>query len=158
MNRILLRNLNQKDLPDFLEMIQDSEVMKFIGPRYRGLTLDEAQEAFQGEISSPSRYVVALKSTDEFIGLCGIKFFDGIPDFAVFLRRKFWGQGYASEACRAAAENLKDQIAPDQIEVFILKANQASLALAKKMGWVPQEEAIRENELGYVLKSQEESS
>jgi ribosomal-protein-alanine N-acetyltransferase len=151
-SRILLRRLKRDDFSAVLEMFQDFNVMQFIGPRYRGLNINEAQESLKNEFEKPARYVVALKSTDEFVGFCGIKFFDEIPDFSVILRKIFWGRGYAAEACQATFEIIKNETYFDRVEVFIAKNNKASLALATKFGWSLLQEITKEEQVGYLCR------
>ena len=148
MSRIVLRNLGPEDKQAVIEMLLDPEVMRFLGPR-RALDTSEALEWFQTEIEKPSRFVVALRNTNELIGFCGIKNLDGVIDFGYFLRKSFWGKGYATEACRAAILALKEKVNFDEVQVFIAEANEASLAIAKNLGWQQLQEATKENETGY---------
>ncbi|WP_019614765.1 GNAT family N-acetyltransferase [Psychromonas ossibalaenae] len=151
MNRIIFRKLGQNDRSKVLEMLQDSEVMQFIGPR-RALNKTEALEWFQNEYEKPSRFPVALKATNEFIGFCGIKHIDGVLDFGYFFRKSFWGQGLATETCKLAIEDLEKEIDFNKVLVFIAKANDASLVLARKLGGHPLQEVIKENEPGYYYR------
>ena len=61
-------------------MLGDPQVMRFLGPR-RALAEDEADSWFESALSNPTRFAVANADTDEFIGFCGIKQMDGVPDF-----------------------------------------------------------------------------
>lgn len=150
MNRVILRSLEKHDLLPVLEMLQDPEVMHFLGPR-RALEYDEAMEWFNNELESPSRYVVALSDTNEFIGFCGIKNLDGVMDFGYFFRKSFWGKGFGTEACKLALSKLEDEVDLAQVKIFIAKANESSLAIARKLGWKKQEETIKENEQGFYF-------
>jgi len=151
MNRVILRKLDIDDRPNVLEMLQDAEVMQFLGPR-RGLSISEAQEWFQHEYENPSRFAIASKATNEFIGFCGIKNIDGVLDFGYFFRKSFWGQGLATEACKTVVQTLEKEVDFKEVEVFIAKANKASIAVASKLGWHMLKEATKENEPGYYYR------
>jgi [ribosomal protein S5]-alanine N-acetyltransferase len=72
MIRVRLRDLPQKDKMAFISMLQDPEVMRFLGPR-SALTEDEANSWFENTLANPARFAVAESETEEFIGFCGIK-------------------------------------------------------------------------------------
>jgi len=150
-SRIVLRALKVSDKANTFDLLTDADVMAFLGPR-RALDKKEAQQWFEGELASPSRYVVALKENNELIGFCGMKIIDGIGDFGYFFRQKFWGKGYASESCVLVINKLKEQIDVTTLQVFIADQNNASLALAKKLNWLLVSEAKKGNEQGYYFQ------
>ncbi|MCL6269357.1 GNAT family N-acetyltransferase [Sansalvadorimonas sp. 2012CJ34-2] len=134
MKRIRLRNLKESDKDNVFDLVQNPEVMRFIGPR-RALTDDEAQAWFTEQLTRPSRRVVATCDTNELIGFCGMKILEGVPEFGYFLRHKFWQQGYATEACRMVLQQLNLTIDISTLQTFIANDNTASIALARKLNW-----------------------
>ncbi len=85
---VKLRNLRHQDKEAVIAMLGDSEVMRFLGPR-RAQAENEADSWFENALANPTRFVVANADTDEFIGFCGIKQIDGVPDFGYFIRSEF---------------------------------------------------------------------
>ncbi|MCP5077449.1 MAG: GNAT family N-acetyltransferase [Psychromonas sp.] len=150
-HRVILRSLKTTDKSSVVVLLTDSDVMAFLGPK-RALDATEAQQWFESELASPSRYVVALKETNELIGFCGMKVIDGITDFGYFFRKAFWGQGYASEACLLAIEQLSNEIDITSLQVFIAKKNSASLGLAKKLNWFQLNDVVKNDEQGYYFQ------
>jgi len=85
---VKLRDLHQQDKAAVVAMLQDPQVMRFLGPR-RALSDDEANSWFESTLAHPSRFTIAESDTDQFIGFCGIKQIDGIFDFGYFIRSGF---------------------------------------------------------------------
>lgn len=155
--RIILRSLKATDKNAVFDLLTDPDVMAFLGPK-RALDQLEARQWFETELNLPSRYVVALKETDELIGFCGVKVIAGINDFGYFLRKKFWGKGYATESCLLVIEKLNEKLDVANMQVFIAKENWASLALAKKLNWQSLNETMINKELGYLYQINNEDN
>ncbi|PKG40143.1 GNAT family N-acetyltransferase [Psychromonas sp. Urea-02u-13] len=150
-NRVTLRTLKTTDAEAVFELLTDPEVMTFLGPR-RALSRNEAEQWFEAELTSPSRYVVALTSSDELIGFCGMKVIGDISDFGYFLRKKFWAKGYASESCLLVIAKLSEDFDISTLQVFIAKQNHASLALAKKLNWLRLCDTMKNDEPGFYFQ------
>lgn len=135
MNRIRLRRLLDADFKQVLELVQDPDVMRYLGNQ-QPLTHKEAVAWFNEEITLTTRFAIALADSDEFIGICGIKSKGELHDFNCFVRRAYWQKGYATEACHAfiAMANVIPEI--NEMEIFIANENHASQHLAKKLGYV----------------------
>lgn len=135
MASVTLRDLHRQDKVAVMVMLRDPLVMKFLGPG-RALTEEEAALWFESELANPSRFVIALAETDEFIGFCGVKEINGVLDFGYFIRSGFWGNGIAAKACELAVERLSAEIDLETVQVFIASANLASQRVAQKLGWL----------------------
>ena len=131
---VKLRDLHHQDRVAVIAMLQDPKVMRFLGPR-RALTDDEAELWFESALANPSRFAIAESDTDEFIGFCGIKQIDDVPDFGYFIRSEFWGSGIAAKVCELAVERLSSEIDLETVQVFIADENLASQRVAQKLGW-----------------------
>jgi [ribosomal protein S5]-alanine N-acetyltransferase len=150
-DRIILRSLRATDKNDVFDLLMDPDVMAYLGPK-RALKQNEAQQWFEDELLSPSRYVVALQGNDQLIGFCGVKVIAGINDFGYFLRKKFWSKGYASESCLLAIQKLQQEIDVSRLQIFIAKQNIGSLSLAYKLDWLQLSETIKDGEQGYYFQ------
>lgn len=149
MSIVNLRKIQERDRVDVYDLLTDPCVMRFIGPR-RALSLGEAKEWFDLEIKNPSRYVIATKGNDELIGFCGVKQINGVNDFGYFLRKKYWGNGYATEACKLVLHELSSQIDITAIEIFIASDNLASQAVANKLNWSQVKNTTKDGEAGHL--------
>ncbi len=148
---VKLRNLHYQYKEAVIAMLGDPEVMRFLGPR-RALAEDEADSWFESALTNPARFAVANADTDEFIGFCGIKRIDGVPDFGYFIRSEFWGKGIAAKACELAVERLSLEIDLETVQVFIADDNLASQKVAQKLGWQTTHNGSRDGEYGQYYR------
>lgn len=105
--RLLLRGLGQDDFEAYARMMADPEVARFLssGPvsrvdAWRGLASMIGHWALRGY----GMWAVERKSDGAFIGRAGLWNPEGWLGLEVgwALAREFWGNGYATEAARAA--------------------------------------------------------
>lgn len=98
--RLILRRYRESDLPDLFEYLSDPEVVRY--EPYPPKTLEEAREDLAWRISTEEMVAVELKPTGKMIGnvYLGRRDFQALEIGYVFNRR-YWGRGFAAEACRA---------------------------------------------------------
>lgn len=98
--RLILRRYRESDLQDLFEYLSDPEVVRF--EPYKPKTLEETREDLAWRISTDEMAAVELKSGGKLIGnvYLGWRDFNSLEIGYVFNRR-YWGQGFASESCRA---------------------------------------------------------
>jgi len=149
MSRINLRPLCEEDRKGVFDLLQNPQVMKYIGPR-KPLTDDKVNGWIKAELDCPTRFVVASCESGEIIGFCGVKEIDGVLDFGYFLREQFWNQGYAAEACSMALSKLSSTIDISEIEIFIALDNHASRGVAKKLNWSQLSQINKNGEAGHL--------
>lgn len=84
------------------------------------------------------RWAVHLKSTDEFIGWCGLKYLVETDEIDLGYRffKTHWGKGYASESARAVLDYGVNKLQLKNIIARAAKANTASINVIKKMGLI----------------------
>jgi RimJ/RimL family protein N-acetyltransferase len=103
--RLVLRELNIKDAPLLFALNEDPEVIKYTGD-VQFVSLKET-EAFLKNYSDYQRngfgrWAVVLKSSQEFIGWCGLKRdAQGLVDIGYRFFKNQWGKGYATESAAA---------------------------------------------------------
>lgn len=106
--------------------------------------LTSVAEARQAIIDYPDfrqhgfgRWACVLKSTDQIIGFCGLKYLDEFQAVDVGYRffPEFWGQGLATEACRASVEFGFTTLQLPRILAFAIAENKASIRVLQKTGF-----------------------
>ncbi len=143
--RLILRDFLETDQADLFEMDSDPEVHRYLGNR-PVKTSDEIkpviemvrQQYLDNQIG---RWIMVEKATGNVLGWAGLKYIrntmnstTNFYDVGYRLKQKHWGQGFATEAAKAALEfgfnelNLKEIIGITAIE------NQASANILKKIG------------------------
>ena len=147
--RLRLRPLHEPDRAAVHELLSDPQVMRFIGPR-RVMTTIEIDAWFATQLQDFAhgnrRHAVALRTTDEFIGMVGLQMGSTVNDFGYYFLRCSWGHGYALEACRAALAALQGM----ELEIFIAADNTASARVMTRLGHVATQQGTRHGEAGWL--------
>ena len=146
-DRLILRRWRPEDLGPFAEMNADLEVMKHM---QRTLTTAES-DAFAQRIEDEfdelgfGLWAVEVRSGASFIGFVGLH---RVPFDAAFtpavevgwrLARQYWGNGYATEAARAAVEFGYRSAGLDEVVSFTTPGNVASWKVMERLGMVRDE-------------------
>lgn len=139
--RLLLRRFSLEDAAFVMALVNDPAWLEHIGDR-NVRSLDDARAYLQkGALSMYERvgfgmYVVALKTSAEPIGTCGLIKRDGLDDIDIgfaFLPQ-FRGQGFALESAAAVLEHGKRDFGLKRIVAIVSPANQRSVRILEKIG------------------------
>ncbi len=139
--RLILREIRQEDLDDFLEIFSDPKVTKFVA---EGGAVADRNRAWRIMAGAMGHWVlkgfglwgVEEKSTGRLIGEVGIHCPEGFPsvEAAWTLGSASWGKGYASEAARRSVQYAFEVLDLDHIISLIDPLNVPSQSVAKKIG------------------------
>jgi RimJ/RimL family protein N-acetyltransferase len=138
-DRLVLRPLENGDVPGFVTIWSDSEFTRYIGGR---CDPDSVWHAMAGNIgcwvlTGVGPWAVVERSTGELVGRAGLWTEPGWPGIEAvwFIRRDRWGRGYAREAGTAAISWVFAE-RPHLAEVVsvILPENIASVRVAERLG------------------------
>ncbi|MDQ0466509.1 RimJ/RimL family protein N-acetyltransferase [Caulobacter ginsengisoli] len=139
--RLILRNWREEDVEPFAAMGQDPEVMRHFPAL---LSHDESVATFhraRGKIADRGYGFWALerRSDGVFLGFTGIQ--DYSPDLPLTgieagwrLARHAWGQGYASEAARAALAFAFETLNAPEVSAITATSNLQSQAVMRRIG------------------------
>jgi RimJ/RimL family protein N-acetyltransferase len=138
--RLTLRAFRESDATALHELSQDPEVMRYVGDR-RVPTLQESWRAIAGWLGhwamrGYGQWAIEERSSGRLIGRAGIinpVDWPG-PEVGYVLGKAWWGRGYATEAAQAAVDWGFEQIGFDDLLSLIDPANQASIAVATRLG------------------------
>ena len=83
------------------------------------------------------RWAILRADNAEFIGALGFNALGACSELAYHLHPSAWGQGFMSEACKAAVAWVEQSYGCAQIEAFIHPDNLGSIALAERLGLSP---------------------
>ena len=142
-DRLLLRNWTDGDRPLFHEINSDPEVMEFFAFRRDRVEADLMLDTIRDSIAKTGLgfYAIALKETDEPIGFCGLwrpKLEPFLPAGTIEvgwrLAKRYWGNGYATEAGRAALRHGFTEFDPSEIVSFAVTDNHRSTAVMLRLG------------------------
>ncbi len=137
--RLLLRELSVKDASHFYELNNDSEVLNFTGDEpFQNI---EQARAFLENYDHYSlygfgRWAVISKENESFLGWCGLNYSKELDEFDVGFRffRKYWNQGFATEAAQACVNYGISELKIPEILGRAMKKNAASIKVLEKIG------------------------
>ena len=137
--RLILREFDLSDAPDFYEMNLDNEVMKYTGG-VPFTSLEESEELIRNYDRYINhgfgRWTVVLKETNEILGWCGLKYIKSVDevDLGYRFKRKHWNKGYATEASIASLDIGFNEYDLDLIVGRTMVDNVASRKVLEKVG------------------------
>ena len=140
--RLVLRHWLDEDLESWVAMNRDPEVMEFFPSmlsREDGLAMAERIQRNLEE-SDRGLWAVEVKGGERFIGFVGLSIQDLGLDFTPCtevgwrLKRSAWGQGYATEAAKAALRYGLVQLDLEVIYSFTAATNLRSQAVMERIG------------------------
>ena len=143
-DRLRLRPWRDSDVDPFLAMSNDPVVMAHFPSLYTRDFVESNIARVQKHIDEKGYGFWALEEIGgaPFIGFCGISdvLFD-VPwkpavEVGWRLARNAWGNGYATEAARAAIGFGFRKLQLDEIVAFLLPMNQRSAAVCERLGMV----------------------
>ena len=138
--RLILRPFREADAAAFCGLMQDPDVVRFIGD---GLvpSAEDCWRAVAGWLGhwmlrGYGPWAVTDRQTGAFMGRAGIHFPEGWPgpELGYTFGKTFWGHGYATEAARAARDwAFTERDFPELISL-IDPMNTASIGVATRVG------------------------
>lgn len=169
--RLHLRKITAEDVVHyFIRLGSSEEVTRYmLFQPHRDISEAEAgiQKALRRyETKESYRWVIALKETDELIGVIDLLGFHAETkscSFAYMLGRDFWGKGYGTEALRAVFDFGFSKMELERIEADHMAENGASGAVMRNVGMTRQcvvpgkyeKNGIRHDAIGYVITRQQ---
>ncbi|TQV85290.1 GNAT family N-acetyltransferase [Aliikangiella coralliicola] len=139
-HRIYLAKFSELDVEGFFQLNADPEVIRYTGDapfknKKQVVELIEAYDHYQKY--GFGRWSVYSKKTNDYLGFCGLRFSDDSQevDIGFRLQRRFWGQGFATEAARLSLEIGFNQYHLSSIVGRAMRVNQNSHRLLEKIGF-----------------------
>ncbi|MGN6665454.1 MAG: GNAT family N-acetyltransferase [Trinickia sp.] len=141
--RLTLRPLRTEDAGPIFAMYSDVQFMRY-WPFPAMTHIEQAVEYLARRIQGSATeteivWAIELTCTRETIGTCCLFNADPVSrraELGFGLRRPFWGQGYMTEAARAAVECGFDVLRLHRIEAEIDPRNGASARVLERLGFV----------------------
>lgn len=157
--RLVVRYLEDADLPDFYAVCSDPVAMKYMGD---GEPLTEEQTALWIQ-KSKANYsdhafgcmAVISKQHNSFTGFCGLVYAPGSTDVEIIyaLAQPYWGQGLATEVAMSMLKFGLDQCNLPEILATIDPQNTNSVKVVEKLGMTFVGERIDEGDVPVLVYS-----
>jgi [ribosomal protein S5]-alanine N-acetyltransferase len=138
-SRLLMREFREEDAIGMYELNSDPDVIRYTGDD--PFASVEAAHAFIRKYDAYSttgcgRLTILLKGTMQYAGWCGLKYdpASSETDLGFRLNKKFWNNGYATEASLRCVEFGLTELKLDKIVGRAMQENNASINVLKKVG------------------------
>jgi ribosomal-protein-alanine N-acetyltransferase len=137
--RLVLREFDIDDAKSFYELNLNPNVIKYTG-NSAFKDIDEAKRFLENysdyKENGFGRWAVINKSTEEFLGWCGLKYDKKSDETDIGFRffEKFWNQGFATESAKACLKYGFENLNLTTIIGRAMKENQASIKVLEKIG------------------------
>lgn len=140
--RLLLRQWRGRDLPVFAKLNADPEVMAYFPKTLNSDESDAMAQKCESLISAKGWgfWATEIKESGEFIGFVGLHTptatlpFLPCVEIGWRLLRKYWGNGYASEAAKAALKYSFEILCLNEVVSFTTVSNTRSQAVMQRLG------------------------
>ncbi len=134
--QLQLKHILQSDAVHVAELLaEDSETVQMTKDLPNPCTLERANEWVRlRRKPGENVFAIQLYETGDFIGCVGIKQDEAVVNLGYWIGRKYWNNGYATEAAWAVLRNARTLgITEVQSEVFV--ENKASARVLEKLGF-----------------------
>lgn len=141
--RLILREFDEGDAESFYLMLSDPAVIRYTGDPGGGLTsVEQALEVLRSRPIADyrsygyGRWACVFKASCEVIGFAGLKYLPDLHevDLGYRLLPAYWGQGLATEACRAVLDYGRTRLGIGRIMALVDPENVASVRILEKLG------------------------
>ena len=139
--RLILRQWREADKAPFAALNADPAVMEFMPSRLTPKQSDAMIERFGAmlEMKGMTFYALEERASGQFLGAAGLFPVTQLPfapavEIGWRLRRQSWGQGYASEAARAALAEGFGPLGLDEIVAYTAAPNVRSQRVMERIG------------------------
>lgn len=156
-DRLLLREFDISDAESFYELNLNPNVIKFTG-NSAFKDIDEAKEFLENysdyQRNGFGRWLVINKSTQEFLGWCGLKYDEKLDETDIGFRffENFWNQGFATESAKACIDYGFKELNLKTIVGRAMKENLASIKVLEKIGLHYEKDFVFDGKDGVVYK------
>lgn len=139
--RLALREVERKDAPLILELMNEPAYLEHIGDR--GVrTIDDAVNYIEDKYTASyvrngyGLYLVELMESTTPLGVCGLVRREVIehPDLGFAYLRRFWGKGYAAEAAAAMLGYARDNLSLPIVYGLVSPNNIRSIRVLERLG------------------------
>ena len=140
--RLRMRQWRESDREPFAAMNADPAVVEFFASPPSRAASDASIDAWQAQFAAQgwSNWAVELRESQEFLGFTGLSVprrtfsFSPCVEVGWRLARKFWGEGFATEAARAALRVAFERLALPEVVSFTAVGNLRSRAVMERIG------------------------
>jgi RimJ/RimL family protein N-acetyltransferase len=138
--KIILRAIEQEDLPTFVRWFNDPEVRQYLLMYMPMSPAEEEGKWFERQLENPDNRGFAIETTDGVhIGNCGLHDCDWVNRRAVLGiaigEKEYWGKGYGSDAVRTLLGFAFAEMNLHRVQLEVHDFNPRALRCYEKCGF-----------------------
>ena len=144
--RLLMRQLEQRDFADLAEILQDPQVMYAYEHHFTDADVQAWLRRQQARYAAYGFGLWALidKRTGQMVGQAGLTWQpcegEQVLEIGYLLKRRFWHMGYAQEAAAACVRHAITQLGAQKVCSIIKTDNIPSIRVAQAIGMTKEKE------------------
>ena len=138
-DRIYFIKLNEGLIDDYMAMINDLEVQKYITHKVREYTLEEELKWLKDNLEKNNMiFSMIEKDTNEYIGNIEISKTtdDNIVELGICINRNKQDKHYGQEAIKKIIDYAFNELNVEEIELNVFDFNPRAIACYKKVGFI----------------------
>jgi RimJ/RimL family protein N-acetyltransferase len=136
--RIVFRAIEQQDLPDYVEWLNDPQVLEYFGT-YSPLSLPQEEKWYEEMLQDRSFCVFAIEFEGQHVGGAGLSAIDGrtaSAEAGLFIGRpEMWGQGLGFDVLQTLLRFGFAQMNLNRIYLRVFAENERAVHLYEKLGF-----------------------
>ena len=136
--RLIMRPLQESDVEEIFAMRSDEEIMRFIRePQGRDESLGWIRLVSERWSDEKLGFCAVIeKSTDKFLGWCGIWRLQETDEFEIgyAIEKQNWGKGFATEAAGKFMQYGFEELNAEKLVAVARPENSASRRVMEKLG------------------------
>ncbi len=156
--RAELKFIAKTDFAEVLNMFHEPDTFKYIAP-LMGKTEEEYEDILKSKITENEAetgfyWIARLTDTGEFVGAMNLnpRRDTGRIQLGFQIRRKFWGQGFATELSKAVLDFAQHDRGMEMVFAVFVDSHIASRKVLTKLGFEPFEQRVTGEEWLEVYK------
>jgi RimJ/RimL family protein N-acetyltransferase len=136
--RLELRPFRESDVDGIAQLLADPEATKFIGNVKSRQAAEESVHVMRDSFTTRGWGTLAVvqRGREGCVGYCGVRPLPHTPEIEVAfaLQRRYWNQGYATEAAAASIDTAFNALKLTSIVATVYPDNKPSLRVLEKLG------------------------
>ena len=134
----ILRKLEERDVSAMLEWMHDETVANNFRFDFMSMTREKALDFIAKSFTNENKHFAIVDEGDNYLGTISLKNIsttDNNAEYAIVLRREFWGKGYAQKATAAILDYAFNTLHLHKVYLNVLDENTRANNFYKKCGF-----------------------
>ena len=134
----VLRKLEDRDVGAMLEWMHDELVARNFRFDFMSMTEEKARNFIASSFTEENQHFAIVDEADNYLGTISLKNIsatDSNAEYAIVVRRKFWGSGYAKKATEEILDYAFNKLHLHKIYLNVLDENARANKFYQKCGF-----------------------